>query len=96
MKMSRRDRAVHNPCQREREKILEGAKPLRGELRSCQFLLAVLTNHRELGGLNNTHLFSYSSEDQKSEISFLGLKSRCWQGHDPSVVVKHTTSPTYF
>lgn len=30
--------------------------------------------------LSYLHLLSYSSEDWKSKMSLLGLKSRCWQG----------------
>lgn len=50
--------------------LLEGISLL------CQFPVASVTNRHKLSGLNNTHLFSYTSGGQKSDSSVTGLKSR--------------------
>ena len=43
-----------------------------------------VTDHHKFGGLNNINVFPYSSEDQKSEMGFTGLKSGYWQSCVPS------------
>lgn len=49
--------------------------------RSCvTFLLLLSQMITSLVTYNNTNLFSYSSEGQKSKLSLTGLKSSCWQG----------------
>lgn len=41
------------------------------------FPTALLTDHQQHSGLNNTNYFSYSLGGQKFKISISGLKSRC-------------------
>ena len=45
-----------------------------------RFPVAAETNYHRLVGLRQRTLFSFSSGGQKSNISFAGRKSRCWQG----------------
>lgn len=48
------------------------------------FHMGAVANGQKLGALNNTHVFSYSSQGQESKISFTGLKTRCQLGRVPS------------
>ena len=41
--------------------------------------MTVVKNCHKLGGLNNAHLLSENSGDQKSEMGLTKLKSRCQQ-----------------
>lgn len=41
---------------------------------------AAVTNCYKLGGLNNTHLFSYGSRGQRSKMGPKWIESRYWQG----------------
>lgn len=43
-----------------------------------QFLIAAIMNHHNQWP--TTKLISYSLEDEKSNMDFTGLRSRCWQG----------------
>ena len=48
-----------------------------------QFPFVTVTNYHEFSGLNNTKIQSYNSGGQKSKMSFMGPKSRCWSGWVP-------------
>lgn len=51
-------------------------------------------NHLKLSGFYIMSLLSFISAGHKFEISFAGLKSRCWQARAPSgeFIVFHITS----
>ena len=38
------------------------------------FLLLIVTNYHKSGGLKNTNLLSYTSEDQKTEMGLMWAK----------------------